>query len=832
MKQTNGTSELRSLVERLDPFCKQLVSSGAERAYRDGHAALDIEHVLASLFAAGESVVLERLVAAGLDLLVARKQMDRLLATAKLSGGLPPALSSRLVGVLRDAWMMVSLNNRGDSVDVDTLMAAIGADTALYAQLCDAAPSLHQFSLARFLDAGLNAAEVSDADGESAVGSALTRFTVDLTARASAGTIDPVIGREREIAQLIEILLRRRQNNPILTGEAGVGKTAIVEGLAQRIAAGTVPDALRNVVIRCLDMGLLKAGSGVRGEIESRLKSIIAEVATAVRPIILFIDEAHTLVGGVGGGGDHNDLANLIKPELARGTLRTIAATTWSEYKRYFEKDAALSRRFQVVRAEEPSPHETQQILMSLVPALQKHHGVYVMQGALEAAVDLSTRYLQGRQQPDKAISVLDTACARAVAGLTGPAATVVALQQKEALWTAKLAAVECEAEWGGADERSVSLARGELEALREARQALKTAAGNGEALPAGEVASVGPQARVGVQEVASVVADWTGVPSSQMLADRSAAVMALEQVLQERVVGQPRAIKTIARRISAYATGMADANRPIGVFLLVGPSGVGKTETAHALASAFFGGDNCMTVVNMSEYQEAHTVSKLKGAPPGYVGFGQGGVLTEAIRRRPYGVLLLDEIEKAHPDVIDLFLQVFDKGFLEDSEGVRVDFKNTLIMLTSNACSELFDDADRDEAQFLSFEDGLRDRLAAHFRAAFLGRVHLVPYMPLRKADVARIVDLKLDAVRQRFCASYDAGMEFPADFLAAVVERSANSMIGARFIEQFVAENVLSAVSLHILERLATRQVVGSVRLRLKNGKVLVEAARAKRK
>jgi type VI secretion system protein VasG len=782
------------------------------------------------MFSDSEPALQARLSNAGLDLGVVKKQLDRALALASTGSGLPPALSSQLVDVLRDAWLMVSLKNKDALVDSTTLLAAIVTNKPLHERLCDSLPALREFSSRHFFasqEGTPNSHELVDEALKS--GSALSRFTVDLNARVIAGQIDPVIGREREISQLIEILLRRRQNNPILTGEAGVGKTAIVEGLAQHICAGLVPQALKNVVIHSLDMGLLKAGAGVRGEIESRLKQIMTEIATSARPIILFIDEAHTLVGGNSGGGEHNDIANLVKPELARGTMRTIAATTWSEYKRYFEKDAALSRRFQVIKVAEPTPEEAQQILQGLIPALQKHHGVYVLQSAIGAAISLSSRYIQGRQLPDKAISVLDTACARAVAALSGPAMELLRLQQQTELLRAEITATEQEVDWGAATSEYLVRLRLKLRTLESKTTTLTSPATTAKTKPKKRSEAAPVEAmpvRVGPADIAFVVADWTGVPSEQMLADQCTTVLGLEQIVSQRVIGQPRAIQLICNRIQAYTARLDDPSRPIGVFLLAGSSGVGKTETAHALADAFFGGDHSITVINLSEYQEAHTVSKLKGAPPGYVGFGQGGTLTEAIRRRPYGLLLLDEIEKAHPDVLDLFLQVFDKGFMEDAEGIKVDFKNTLIMLTSNAGSEMFEKLDDQmpEAGEVreAFERRLHEHLATHFRAAFLGRVHVVSFLPLQKENIKRIVLLRLDMVRQRFETVYKTRLNFSEALIDLIVTRCLNRSVGARLIDQFIAENVLARLSSYVLDCMAKRMPLNALCVTVRHGEV----------
>lgn len=822
MKKPDGISDVRAIIAKLDTFCRHIVSDGAERAYQRKHEVLDLEHLLASILYSNSREVIARFQNAGLDVAAAGRQIDRAMSAIGTGSSLPPAFAGRLIDVLRDAWLMVSLKGEKDLVDIGTLIAAIVSNPPVFAELCERVPALRRFSLDTFFADAAGAAKGQNPQGASTdnLGSALSRFTVDLNARATRGEIDPVVGRDAEIAQIIEVLLRRRQNNPILTGEAGVGKTAIVEGFAQRICSGLVPDALKNVVIHSLDMGLLKAGAGVRGEIESRLKELIAEIATADHPIVLFIDEAHSLVGG-GAQSEHNDIANLVKPELARGSLRTIAATTLAEYKRFFEKDDALSRRFQVVKVVEPTEEEACRILQGLVPALQAHHGVHILQKTIEESVRLSSRYIQGRQLPDKAISVLDTACARAVSARTGPAIALVSLSQRVDLLRNRLAAVALEVASNEASADDFERAR---KALDETESALARAQAKDNL-----AASAFESSRVTADDVASVIADWTGIPSQQMLADQCERGLALEANLLKRVVGQQRAIQAISRRMQAYAAGLEDPGRPIGVFLLVGPSGVGKTETAHALAEAFFGGDQDITVVNMSEYQESHTVSKLKGSPPGYVGYGQGGVLTEAIRRRPYGLLLLDEVEKAHPDVINLFLQVFDKGFMEDAEGVKVDFKNTLIILTSNAASDSIEklgqklpqsNEDNDD-----YEQELHSELIHYFPAAFLGRVLVVPFMPLHTDDIQQIVRFKLNLVQQRFNATYAQQVTFGEALVALIVERCQNNSVGARLIDQFIAENVLGGLSRYILETMAEKREIANVVIDVRNGQVAMD-------
>ena len=834
MKSKKNTPDVRAVVERLDSYCRNLIAGAAELAYQEKHAVLAVEHLLLMLFRSDDSKTLDSLTKAGLDHASAKAQIEFFLKKTATVTGLPPALSSDLVDILQDAWLIVSLKNSNGAVDIDSLLNSIFSNDVIISQLAETVPAFKCFSFEKYSTNEMNTSEgVARVAVDSLHGSALAKFTVNLNEQVIIGKVDPVVGRENEISQLIEILMRRRQNNPILTGEAGVGKTAIVEGLVQRICAGLVPDALKSVVIHSLDMGLLKAGAGVKGEIEARLKQIMLEISTSPKPIILFIDEAHTLVGG--SSSEHNDIANLVKPELARGTLRTIAATTWSEYKRFFEKDAALSRRFQVVKVNEPSPEDAVKILQGLLPTLQVHHGVYILQSAVSAAVELSSRYIQSRQLPDKAISVLDTACARAVAALSGPAAEQVNLKQHAELLRGQISAIKQELDWNLADSNQLLLLKNDLISIEARLKELSegnTSSKRDVQKKASRRKEKTVPVHVGPKDIASVVADWTGIPSNQMLTDQSARVLGLESKLENHIVDQSRAVRVICNRLQAYALSLEDPSRPIGVFMLVGPSGVGKTETAHVLANSFFAGDQSITVINMSEYQEAHTVSKLKGAPPGYVGYGQGGVLTEAIRRRPYGLLLLDEIEKAHPDVLDLFLQVFDKGFMEDGEGTKVDFKNTLIILTSNAASDVFDKhlesirkilpEQTDEQVFELFNRELNQELLLHFRAAFLGRIQVVPYMPLESKSIRRIVALRLALIAQRFKTAYSANVDFSESLVDLIVSRCTSSSLGARLIDQFIASRLLPQLSAYILHCMSVNALPQSTRLDVVNGEL----------
>ena len=675
-----------------------------------------------------------------------------------------------------------------------------------------------------------------------------------------------MLGRDFEIRQLVDILTRRRQNNPILTGEAGVGKTAVVEGLALRIVAGDVPPPLQNVSLRVLDLGLLQAGAGVRGEFENRLKSVINEVKASPQPVILFIDEAHTMIGA-GGQAGQGDAANLLKPALARGELRTVAATTWSEYKKYFEKDAALARRFQVVKVEEPTEAQAVIMMRGLVATLEQHHNVRILDEAVEAAVRLSHRYISGRQLPDKSVSVLDTACARVSLGqlATPPAVedsrrrishveTEIGILERESLTGGdyrerleELASdktatesqlVELEGRWG--EERRLI---DELRAIRDKLEAHGAASrqgadgkGNGRLSPAevsqlqsdmarfnaelGKVQGESPlmQVCVDAQTIAEVVSGWTGIPVGKMVKDEIRTVLSLPEMLEKRIIGQSHALEAIGQRIRTARARLEDPRRPIGVFLLVGPSGVGKTETALTLADVLYGGERNIVTINMSEYQEAHTVSGLKGSPPGYVGYGEGGVLTEAVRRKPYCVVLLDEIEKAHADVLELFYQVFDKGVLEDAEGREIDFKNTVILLTSNVGTDTImklcaDPETRPDPEGLV--EALRPDLLKVFKPAFLGRLITVPYFPITDDVMRRIIVLQLDRIRTRLQENNRAQFSYDDALVTAIAQRCTEVESGARNVDHILTRTLLPEISREFLARMAEGQRISKVHI-----------------
>jgi type VI secretion system protein VasG len=667
--------------------------------------------------------------------------------------------------------------------------------------------------------------------------SALERFTTDLTEQARSGKTDPVLGRDREIRELIDILMRRRQNNPIIVGEAGVGKTALVEGLALRVARGDVPAPLADIRILSLDLAGMQAGAAVRGEFENRLKQVISEVQQSSRPIVLFIDEAHTLIGA-GGSAGTGDAANLLKPALARGTLRTIAATTWAEYKRHIEKDAALARRFQAVQVDQPEEEPAIRMLRGTAGVLAEAHKVDLRDEAIVAAVRFSRRYMQGRQLPDKAVSVLDTACARVAISLSATPPEIEDARRRIGDLETELSFTEREKQIGVSDPAREDRLRLELAQARDALQILETRHSAEKALVE-QILELGDRLRSGqapdgsmqqfsswieelrglqgerplilsavdAQVVASVIEGWTGIPVGRILADEIDAVLRLKAKLGERVIGQDHALGAIAKRIETSRAGLEDPAKPKGVFLLVGPSGVGKTETALALAETLFGSEDHMITINMSEFQEAHTVSTLKGAPPGYVGYGEGGRLTEAVRHKPYSVVLLDEIEKAHPDVHQLFFQVFDKGLMEDGEGRRVDFKNTLIIMTSNVGSDLMMQLCADP-DLMPTPDGIaravRDPLLKVFPTAFLGRLSVVPYYPLSDDMLNRIIRLQLERVRRRI--EYGRGVLFgyDEDVVSLIRDRCTEVESGGRMVDAILTGTLLPTMSREVLQRL----------------------------
>ncbi|MCR5864941.1 type VI secretion system ATPase TssH [Aquincola sp. J276] len=709
---------------------------------------------------------------------------------------------------------------------------------------------------------------------------ALKKFTTDLTEQARSGKMDPIVGRDDEIRQVVDILMRRRQNNPILVGEAGVGKTAVVEGFAQRIARGDVPPALKDVKLLTLDVGLLQAGASMKGEFEQRLRSVIEEVQASPQPIILFVDETHTLVGA-GGQAGTGDAANLLKPALARGTLRTVGATTWAEYKKYIEKDPALTRRFQNVQVDEPDEKKAILMMRGVASTMEKHHKVQILDEALEAAVKLSHRYIPARQLPDKSVSLLDTACARVAVSLHATPAEVddsrkriesletelqiigrekaigIDVREREddassALAEEQARLAQLEERWAG-EKKLVDELLGLRATLRGGPGGTQPVEGTGSTLEAQAAADAKAAAdvdreatlarlqevqqqlttlqgesplilpTVDYQAVAAVVGDWTGIPVGRMQRNEIETVLRLPQLLAQRVIGQDHAMEMIAKRIQTSRAGLDNPSKPIGVFMLAGTSGVGKTETALALAEALYGGEQNLIVINMSEYQEAHTVSSLKGAPPGYVGYGEGGVLTEAVRRKPYSVVLLDEVEKAHPDVHELFFQVFDKGFMEDGEGRSIDFKNTLILLTTNAGTDLIASMCKDP-ELMPEPEGmakaLREPLLKIFPPALLGRLVAIPYYPLSDEMLASIVRLQLGRIKKRVEARYKIPFEVGDDVVKLVVSRCTESESGGRMIDAILTNTMLPDISREFLTRMMEGKPIEQVKVGVGDG------------
>ena len=880
--------DIRTLLGRLNPECKRALERAAELCVQQTHYNVDVEHLLHRLLEGPSPDVGAILAQFEIKPDVIQAQLQEAMDRFKRGNGRTPAFSPNLAPLFQEAWLLSSMLLGEQLVRSGTLVLALLEVDSLRGLLLESAPGLLQIprdalrkGLADILafsaeDAGGAARATTAPPAAAGLGAAaepparqmpmmrqgnsktpsLDQYTVDLTQQARDGSVDPIRGRDAEIRQIIDVLLRRRQNNPILTGEAGVGKTAVVEGFAQRVVAGDVPPSLRQVSVRTLDLGLLQAGAGIKGEFENRLKSVIAEVKASPSPIILFIDEAHQLIGA-GGAEGQGDAANLLKPALARGELRTIAATTWAEYKKYIERDPALTRRFQVVKIDEPSEDAAVDMLRGMVATLQKHHGVEILDDAVRDAVKLSHRYISGRQLPDKAISVLDTACARVAIGQNALPLEMEDAARDISSAENQLRILRHESATGRNHAQAIANMTLELEEHRQRHKRLgdklveeKGAVAEIVALRKRITQSVEDSAAAdhddkemmastlqrlekgleAVQDdepmvpvcvdssvVAQVISGWTGIPVGRMLADELHTVLNLKEKLAERVVGQDQALDAIARRVRTFRADLDDPGKPVGVFLLVGPSGVGKTETAFALADLLYGGERNMVTVNMSEFQEAHTVSGLKGAPPGYVGFGRGGVLTEAVRRKPYSVVLLDEMEKAHPDVLELFFQVFDKGQMEDGEGVLIDFKNTLILLTSNAGQDVITDAcesgKRPDAEELIGR--LRPVLLKQFSPAFLGRLVLAPYYPLGDGQIRSIVDLKLGKLAQRFSRNHKSDFTWDDSVSQAITARCTEVDSGARNIDHILTQSVLPELSRLVLERISMSDPFGSVHM-----------------
>ncbi|MGA2153806.1 MAG: type VI secretion system ATPase TssH [Bryobacteraceae bacterium] len=877
---------LRSLIAKLNDSARLALEASAGFCLSRTHYDVEIEHYLMKLLDSSDGDFAFILKQFGVDKSRLSAELTRSLDKLKSGNARTPALSPSLLKMFTQAWTIGSIDFEASRIRTGFTILALVSDEELARIVREVSRELQKIqadSLKKdFLSIVGNSVESEEMAAEEAAAPEgakprgaggktpnLDQYTVNLTENARQGKVDPVLARDSEIRQVIDILTRRRQNNPILVGEAGVGKTAVVEGFAMRIAQGDVPPVLKNVAVRTLDLALLQAGAGVKGEFENRLKGLINEVKNSPTPIILFIDEAHTMIGA-GGQAGQNDAANLLKPALARGELRTVAATTWSEYKKYFEKDPALARRFQLVKVEEPTETQCALMLRGVVPTLEKHHKVRILDEGLLAGVKLSHRYLPDRQLPDKAVSVLDTACARLALGQNStPPAIEDSIRTLEDL-AVQTRILEREAA-AGADhaERLVAIAekRTKTEAylneltgrwekerdlvtrIREIRLQLET--GNApappppvEAAPAAAAAAAPATAAapappppdpeqlraqlgalndelaamqgetpllrvcVDAQIIGEVVSAWTGIPVGKMLKDEIATVLKLEQHLGARVIGQDHALAGISQRVRTARAGLDDPGKPVGVFLLVGPSGVGKTETALALSDLLFGGERNLISINMSEFQEAHTVSTLKGSPPGYVGYGEGGVLTEAVRRRPYSVVLLDEVEKAHPDVLELFFQVFDKGQMEDGEGREIDFKNTIIILTSNAATDsimkLTADPETMPAQ-QGLVKAIKPELDKIFKPAFLGRLVVIPYFPIRDEALKKIIVLKLNKIQRRLQESHRVALTYDAALVDEVARRCTEVESGARNVDNILTNTMLPEISTQILGKIA---------------------------
>jgi len=920
---------LKALIAKLNDPSRAALEGAAGLCLSRTHYDIEVEHYLTKLLdsSSGDFAAIVKHFEIDKSRLTAElaRSMDKL----KSGNARTPAISPTVLKMLTTAWTIGSIDFNAGQVRTGFTILALASDEELSRLIRDVSKEFQKINADALRKDLLAIVALSSETTTSAAAAGSTgpgdggakpmggktpnldQYTVDLTGNAKRGKIDPVLGRDAEIRQVIDILTRRRQNNPILTGEAGVGKTAVVEGFALRVVAGDVPPPLKNVKVHTLDMALLQAGAGVKGEFENRLKGLIEEVKASTTPLILFIDEAHTMIGA-GGQAGQNDAANLLKPALARGELRTIAATTWSEYKKYFEKDAALARRFQVVKVEEPSEHQCMIMMRGLVASLEKHHNVRILDEAVFASVRLSHRFLAGRQLPDKAVSILDTACARLSLGqnATPPAIEdltrvidalevqtrildreeIVGADHQEKLTeiaaqkqVAEEKLKELQARWDKERELVAKIRelRDKLEAdhgkktptqatapvpvpvpvgAQSAAQSAGILAADGSAASAPDQVTeqateqaaepANPKAQlqaleaelsalqgetgliqvcVDAQIVGEVLSAWTGIPAGKMLKDEITTVLSLQDHLGRRVIGQPHAMEIISQRVQTSRASLDDPNKPVGVFMLVGPSGVGKTETALALSDLLYGGEHNLITINMSEFQEPHTVSTLKGSPPGYVGYGEGGVLTEAVRRRPYSVVLLDEVEKAHPDVLELFFQVFDKGNMEDGEGRSINFKNNIIILTTNACTDQLMKlvADPETAPSpRALIDTLKPELNKIFKPAFLGRMVLIPYYPVRDEALKQIIRLKLGKIQRRIQENHKVKLSYDDAFLKEVASRCTEVESGARNVDNILTNSLLPDISRKILGGMAEGEKMTSIHVTIgEDGNFLYE-------
>lgn len=866
-------SNLKSLIGKLDDTCRKALESAAGLCLSQTHYEVDIEHFFIKLLDVPDTDLQKILRYFEINETRLIGDLTSAMEQFKTGNARTPALSPHIPNMIKDAWLIASVDFMVTSIRSGHILLSLLDNDEMARMLVSSSKEFKKISVEtlsqNFADLTANSCEDKEtalpekttdktANGIIPKGArALDQYTINLTDRARKGEIDPVLGRDFEIRQMIDILIRRRQNNPILTGEAGVGKTAVVEGFALRIAEGDIPPPLKNVAVHTLDLGLLQAGAGIKGEFENRLKSVINEVKASPIPIILFIDEAHTLIGA-GGTAGSSDAANLLKPALARGELRTIAATTWSEYKKYFEKDAALARRFQVIKVEEPDEKKAVMMMRAIAPFLEKHHKVMITDSALSDAVRLSHRYLTARQLPDKSVSVLDTACARVAIGQTTipPAIEEVTrmighidrelkILQRESLighdHTVRIQALKKEKE---ATQSHLDLLNDRwkketdiVSKIRDVRQEIQVIyekdpasaeliqkqgqlKGLEKELTGVQGDSPLVQIAVDTEIVSGVISGWTGIPTGRMLTDEIDTVLKMENLLAERIIGQDHALKSIAQMIQTAHAGIEDPSKPTAVLFFVGPSGVGKTETALALSELLYGGEQNVITINMSEYQEAHTVSGLKGSPPGYVGYGEGGVLTEAVRKKPYSVVLLDEVEKAHPDVMELFYQVFDKGTLEDGEGRRIDFKNTLIILTSNLGTDTIMKVCADKETMPDWQgltEMIRPELLKRFKPAFLGRLKVVPYFPITDKNMRLIVKLKLGRIAKRLQENRNVVFQYHEELIESIAGRCKEVESGARNIDHILTNTLLPEMSKELLSRMASGEQTKEVKVSL---------------
>ncbi|OQY28219.1 MAG: ClpV1 family T6SS ATPase [Candidatus Cloacimonetes bacterium 4572_55] len=855
------TKELKKLLLKLNDHTTRAFESAVGFSISRTHYEVTVEHLALKLMEDGTGDILRILHRYGIDKGRVWEAFLGQLEIFRSGNSGRPAFSPKFLELIEASWIVASIHHQSAEIrsghlleallsfgTVQTeeyfdLLSEISADDLRRNFMEAVAGSVEDKTAKRMTEA---AAEVPDREGETA----LDLYTTDITGKARAGEIDPIFGRDKEIRQIIDILSRRRKNNPILVGEPGVGKTAVVEGFALRIAQGDVPDSLKDVDVRGLDLGLLQAGAGVKGEFENRLKSVIQQIKEAPKPIITFIDEAHTLIGA-GGSAGSGDAANLLKPALARGELRTVAATTWSEYKKYFEKDAALERRFQMVKIDEPSAEVATGMLRGIKTIYEAHHKIHISDQAVVAAAQLAERYISGRFLPDKAVDLLDTSAARVKMAHTSKPGALDDVERRLQDLQIQLKAIQRDFDAGiHNDQQMIEDVEVQIEEVEAKKQELEerwkkemelilkmnaTRSRLAEPEPLdsdtepvdedqlrseldslknalekiqGEEPLVHPEVNSAV--AAQVVSDWTGIPVGSMMKDQANVLLDLEILLEEYILGQGEAVQEISDTIRTAKAGLRSPDAPIGVFLFVGPSGIGKTECARKIAELLFGGERFVITINMSEYQESHTVSQLKGSPPGYVGYGEGGVLTEAVRQRPYSVVLLDEVEKAHRDVLNLFYQVFDKGFMRDGEGREIDFKNTIIMLTSNLASEklmaTITDENRPPAD--AIRDLIHPDLVAHFQAALLARMKVIPFYPLNKNAMRGIVRLKLDKIGSRLKEVHKMDFEYDGSMIEILVDRCVQADLGARNIDYIIDRHLLPEVSKEMLAFMAEEQ------------------------